>query len=153
MPRRDLSLDEQKNVRAYLQMLRVRFGNWRAVERSLPVSHSALNDVLQERTEVSVTIAFRIAKMLDVALHHVLTGTALPPGTRKHCGHSATSATTAAIGDHRRRRRHRELLADVRRRRDRRPPPPRSWGRRHRDHAGTAMHPPPPPRARRTRRN
>lgn len=86
MPRRDLSLDEQKNVRAYLQMLHVRFGNWRTVERSLPVSHSALNDVLQGRTEPSVTIAFRIAKMLDVSLHHVLTGTALPPGTCKHCG-------------------------------------------------------------------
>ena len=86
MPRRDQSLDEQKNVRAYLQMLRLRFGNWRTVERSLPVSHSALNDVLQGRTEASVTIAFRIAKMLDVSLHHVLTGTALPPGPCKHCG-------------------------------------------------------------------
>lgn len=86
MPRRDLSLDEQKNVRAYLQMLRARFGNWRTVERSLPVSHSALHDVLQGRTEPSVTIAFRIAKMLDVSLHDVLAGTALPPGTCKHCG-------------------------------------------------------------------
>jgi hypothetical protein len=35
---------------------------------------------------VSVSIAFRIAKMLDVSLHHVLTGTALPPGMCKHCG-------------------------------------------------------------------
>jgi DNA-binding XRE family transcriptional regulator len=86
MPRRDLSLDEQKNVRAYLQMLRVRFGNWRTVERALPVSHSSMNDILQGRSEVSVTIAFRIAKMLDVSLHHVLAGTALSPGTCKHCG-------------------------------------------------------------------
>jgi len=46
-------------------MLRVRFGNWRIVERALPVSHSTMNDILQERTEVSVTVAFRIAKMLD----------------------------------------------------------------------------------------
>ena len=37
-------------------------------------------------TEVSVAIAFRIAKVLDVSLHYVLTGTALPPGTYKHCG-------------------------------------------------------------------
>jgi hypothetical protein len=86
MPRRDLSLDEQKNVRAYLQMLRVRFGNWRTVERSLPVSHSLMNDIIKGRAEVSVTIAFCIAKMLDVSLHHVLTGPALPPGTCKHCG-------------------------------------------------------------------
>jgi hypothetical protein len=89
MPRRDLSLDEQKNVRAYLQVLRVRFGNWRTVERALPVSHSVMNDILQGRSEVSVTIAFRIAKMMDVSLHDVLTGTALPPGTCKHCGRSS----------------------------------------------------------------
>jgi hypothetical protein len=49
MPRRDLSLDEQKNVRAYLQMLRVRFGNWRTVERALPVSHSMMNDIIKGR--------------------------------------------------------------------------------------------------------
>jgi hypothetical protein len=31
-----------------------------------------------------MAIAFRIAKMLDVSLHHVLAGTTLPPGTCKH---------------------------------------------------------------------
>jgi plasmid maintenance system antidote protein VapI len=30
-----------------------------------------MNDIIQERAEVSVAIAFRIAKMLDVSLHHV----------------------------------------------------------------------------------
>jgi len=37
---------------------------------------------------VSATVAFRVAKALDVSLHHVLTGTALPLGTCKHCGRS-----------------------------------------------------------------
>jgi hypothetical protein len=78
IPRRDLSLDEQPNVRAYLQMLRVRFGNWHAVERALPVSHSVMNDIRKERVEVSVAIACRIAQMLGVSLHHVLTGTTGP---------------------------------------------------------------------------
>lgn len=86
MPRRDLSLREQANVRAYLRLLRVRFGNWRGVERALPISHSALHDIIAERVEVSTMIAFRIAKFLDVSLHHVLSGEALPPGTCKHCG-------------------------------------------------------------------
>lgn len=86
MPRRDLSLVEQANVRAYLRMLRVRFGNWRTVEHALPVSHSLMNEVMSGRREVSATIAFRVAKMLDVSLYHVLTGAALPPGTCKHCG-------------------------------------------------------------------
>ena len=40
------------------------------------------------RSGVSATFAFRVAKALDVSLHHVLTGTALPPGTCKHCGRS-----------------------------------------------------------------
>jgi hypothetical protein len=41
---------------------------------------------MAERSEVSAALAFRVAKLLDVSLHHVLTGTALPPGVCKHCG-------------------------------------------------------------------
>ena len=74
MPRRDLSLAEQANVRAYLRMLRVRFGgNWRNVERALPFAHSTLVEVMAERAEVSTALAFRVAKLLDVSLYHVLT--------------------------------------------------------------------------------
>ena len=50
------------------------------------MSHSALAEVIAGRSEVSTTLAFRVAKVLDVSLHHVLTGTALPPGTCRHCG-------------------------------------------------------------------
>jgi len=39
-----------------------------------------------ERAEVSTALAFRVAKLLDVSLHHVLSGEALPPGTCRHCG-------------------------------------------------------------------
>jgi hypothetical protein len=39
--------------------------------------------------EISTTMALRIAKALDVSLHHVLTGEALPPGTCRHCGRSS----------------------------------------------------------------
>ena len=88
MPRRDLSLVEQANVRSLLRMLRAKFGgNWRNVEGALPISHSALAEIMSERAEVSATVAFRVAKVLDVSLHHVLAGEALPPGTCKHCGH------------------------------------------------------------------
>jgi hypothetical protein len=88
MPRRDLSLAEQANVRAALRMLRVRLGgkNWISVERALPFAHSTLAEVMAERAEVSAALAFRVAKLLDVSLHHVLTGEALPPGTCRHCG-------------------------------------------------------------------
>jgi Ni2+-binding GTPase involved in maturation of urease and hydrogenase len=36
--------------------------------------------------EVSTTIAFRIAKLLEVSLHDVLEGSALPKKTCPHCG-------------------------------------------------------------------
>jgi hypothetical protein len=86
MPRRDLSLVEQENVRALMRVLRVRLGSWSGVERAMPVSHGVRVDVMAGRNEVSATFAFRVAKVLDVSLHHVLSGTALPPGTCKHCG-------------------------------------------------------------------
>jgi plasmid maintenance system antidote protein VapI len=91
MPRRDLTLAEQANVRALLRMLRVKLGgnNWRSVEQALPIAHSTLAEIMAGRTEVSATIAFRVAKALDVSLHHVLTGEALPPGTCRHCGHQS----------------------------------------------------------------
>ena len=40
VPRRDLSIDAQRNVLACLRALRSRFGNWISVERAVPVSHS-----------------------------------------------------------------------------------------------------------------
>lgn len=88
MPRRDLSFAEQANVRALLRFLRVKLGgkNWINVERALPFAHSTLAEIMAERAEVSTTLAFRVAKLLDVSLHHVLSGEALPPGTCRHCG-------------------------------------------------------------------
>lgn len=69
-------------------MLRVKLGgnNWLNVERALPIAHSTLAEIMSERVEVSATVAFRVAKVLNVSLHHVLTGEALPPGTCRHCG-------------------------------------------------------------------
>jgi hypothetical protein len=96
MPRRDLSLKEQANVRAALWMLRVKLGgrNWINVERALPFAHSTLVEIMAERAEVSTTLAFRVAKVLDVSLYHVLTGEALPPGTCRHCGRAQEEPTS-----------------------------------------------------------
>ena len=87
MARRDLSPAEQANVRALLRMLHVKLGgNWQYVERALPFAHSTLVDVMAGRAEVSAVLAFRVAKLLDVSLYHVLAGEALPLGTCRHCG-------------------------------------------------------------------
>lgn len=87
MPYRDLSLDEQRNVLACLHALRSRFGNWFTVEKTLPIAHSYRVEITQGRTEVSTTIAFRVAKLLEVSLHDVINGNALPKNTCRHCGH------------------------------------------------------------------
>ncbi len=86
MPHRDLSLAEQENVRVCLRSLRARFGNWRNVERSLPVAHSLLVNMMAKRCEVSITIAFRAAKVLDASIYDVIAGTAVAPDTCRHCG-------------------------------------------------------------------
>jgi hypothetical protein len=86
MAHRDLSLEQQKNVRACLRALRARFGDWRNVERSLPVAHSLRVDMMSGRCEVSVTVAFRTAKVLDASIYDVIAGKAIPADTCTHCG-------------------------------------------------------------------
>lgn len=86
MPYRDLSRAEQRNVLACLRSLHTRLGNWFAVERALPLAHSQRVEITEGRSEMSTTIAFRIAKLLEVSLHDVLNGTALPENTCPHCG-------------------------------------------------------------------
>ena len=93
MPRRDLSIDEQRHVLALLHALHSRFGNWLSVERAVPISHSQRVEVTSGRAEVSTQLAFRMAKLLDVSLYDVLKGTALPANTCPHCGGALTSAT------------------------------------------------------------
>ena len=41
---------------------------------------------MAERVEVSVVIAFRVAKVLDASIYDVIAGRAVPADTCKHCG-------------------------------------------------------------------
>lgn len=86
MPHRDLTLEQQEHVRVCLRSLRARFGNWRNVERSLPVAHSVMVDAMSGRVEISVVIAFRVARVLDASIYDVIAGRALPDGTCRSCG-------------------------------------------------------------------
>ena len=88
MPRSDLSPTEQDHVRVLLRMLRVKLGGWLSVQPALPVSDDTLWLAVSGRSEVSATLAFRVAKFIDAPISAVLTGTALSPGTCKHCGRS-----------------------------------------------------------------
>lgn len=89
---RDLSREEQRHVLICLNTLRNRFGNWRTVERAVPISHSQRVEITEGRADVSTTIAFRIAKLLEVSLHDVLAGTAVPASVNAcpHCGKEIT---------------------------------------------------------------
>lgn len=64
----------------------VRIGNWRNVERSLPVAHSLLVDVMSGRCQVSVVVAFRVAKVLGASIYDVIVERAVPAGTCRSCG-------------------------------------------------------------------
>ncbi len=86
MPHRDLTLEQQEHVRVCLRALHARFGNWRNVERSLPVAHSVMVDAMSGRVEISVVIAFRAAKVLGASIYDVIAGRAVPAGTCAHCG-------------------------------------------------------------------
>jgi len=86
MSHRDLSLAEQKNVLVCLRALRAKFGDWSTVERALPFAHSQRVDTMFGRCEVSVVIAFRVAKLLDASIYDVIAGRAVPDGTCTHCG-------------------------------------------------------------------
>jgi hypothetical protein len=88
MPRSDLNPTEQEHVRTLLRMLRVKLGGWPSVQRALPMSGNSLWHAVSGRTEVSATLAFRVARLLDASISQVLTGQALPAGTCKHCGHA-----------------------------------------------------------------
>jgi hypothetical protein len=83
---RDLSRDEQRNVLETLLALRKRFGNWLTVEQALPISHSQRVEITSGRADMSTTIAFRIAKLLEVSLHDVIQGLAIAKPTCPHCG-------------------------------------------------------------------
>jgi len=87
MASRDLTKAEQDNVLAYMRFLRVNLGSWRRVERAVPLSHSARVEITAGRCSVTSSMAFRIAKVFSVSLYDILAGTALPPGTCRHCGH------------------------------------------------------------------
>jgi DNA-binding XRE family transcriptional regulator len=90
MPRRDLSLPEQENVRALLRVLHVKMGRrWQTVARALPIASNSLVQTMSGRVEVGVTIAFRVAKLMNASIYDVINGTALPASVWKHCGMSS----------------------------------------------------------------
>jgi len=90
---RDLTKTEQEHVRAYLNYLHARLGSWRRVERAVPLAHGTRIAITAHRVRITTTIAFRVAKTLDVSLYDLLAGTAKPPNVCPHCGNEIPAKT------------------------------------------------------------
>lgn len=58
-----------------------------------------LAEAKSRRCEVSVTVAFRAAKVLDASIYDVIAGRALPDGTCRGCGKEPSEHWRCESGD------------------------------------------------------
>jgi len=82
----DLTNQQEANVRAALQFLRLRFGGWASVAKALRFKEQTLANVAKGRS-VSASMAVRVAKLVNVGIDDLLAGKFPPPGTCPYCGH------------------------------------------------------------------
>lgn len=83
----DLTVEEQRNVRAAVRFLRVRFGGWVPLTKVLRFTRSTL-----QKDAPTPAVAFRVARLAKVAVDDVLAGRFPAPGTCPHCGHRRDDA-------------------------------------------------------------
>jgi hypothetical protein len=84
----DLNHSEQRNVRTALRHLRGKLGGWASVSKVMGLQPESLKKMAYERDRpVSIRVAFRAAKILNVSLEGLIGGQALAT-ICPHCGHS-----------------------------------------------------------------
>jgi hypothetical protein len=82
----DLTAKEQRNVRTALKFLHFRIGRWRPIAEALRVGEDSLLKVAAGAV-VTASVAFRLARLVEVPLEELLDGTWLSPRMCPHCGH------------------------------------------------------------------
>lgn len=82
----DLDRKEQDHVRSAIRFLRIQMGGLKPVAAALRADTHALGKVANDRGEVSTSIAFRVARLLDAPFDDLLAGR-FKPGTCAKCGH------------------------------------------------------------------
>ena len=87
----DLDAKEQQHVRAALRLLRNRLGTWVSVADSLSANVKNLDKTVRGTQSVSASLAFRVARALNVMVDDLLVGKFVPPGACPNCGHVITS--------------------------------------------------------------
>ena len=81
----DLTPREQAHVRMSLRFLHAKFGSWEQLAKVLGFKA----DSLRHDKPVSVRLAFRVARLVDVPIDDVLAGKFPSPGVCPYCGHVA----------------------------------------------------------------
>ncbi len=87
----DLDNKEQQHVRSALRLLRNHLGTWAIVGSGLNITGKSLEKVARCEKSVSASLAFRVARLLNVLVDDLLIGKFLPPGACPNCGHVVTS--------------------------------------------------------------
>lgn len=82
----DLTMKEQRAVQGALNFLRVRCGGWAAVSKVLHVKDTSLSKIAKQGP-VTPTLAFRVARFVQVGIDDLLAGKFPSPGTCPMCGH------------------------------------------------------------------
>lgn len=77
---------EQRHVRTALRFLRLRVGAWAPVSEALKVKSDTLDKVVNGRRSVTAGLAYSVARLTDVSIDDLLSGTLLSPRTCPHCG-------------------------------------------------------------------
>jgi len=83
---RGLSPEQQANVLEALRFLRIRVGTWKLLAKGLEFQGSTMKNVMKGINPVSVSMAFRVARMAAVPFDDVVTGRYPVKGTCPHCG-------------------------------------------------------------------
>lgn len=79
-------MNEQKNVRTALKLLRRHMGGWKPVGRMVRMEAETLKRVAWGARVVSASLTFRLARFAEVSIDDLLAGKYAPHGTCPNCG-------------------------------------------------------------------
>lgn len=91
----DLSLDEQEHVRNALHYLRLRFGGWEPLGRTLRYEPTSLIHVAKGRRTASPTLAFRVARLVKVKVDDLVAGKFPSTNACPRCGYDPHARGTS----------------------------------------------------------
>ena len=77
---------KQRHVRTAIRFLRLRVGGWQPLANALGVKADTLGKVLRGGRDVTVRLAYAVARLTDASIDDLLAGRLLSSRTCPHCG-------------------------------------------------------------------